>query len=110
MKKPDIDTDAFARELEDAVGKPTIDELRRLPLEGKETLRFFSEHLHMKSNSVQRAANTLLSILRRDRLQFELQATTDALREAEMQGNEKEIERLSEQSRTLASVISQMSG
>lgn len=109
MKKPDIDTETYARELEGAVGKEIMDEMRRLPIEDKETLRFFSEALQAKSSNLQRSANTLLSILRRDRLQLELQATTEAMRSAEEKGDEKEVERLSEEARTLTTVIAKMS-
>lgn len=108
LKKPTIDTDVYARELEGAIGKETMDELRRTPLEDKETLRFFSEHLHAKNGALQRSANALLAILRRDRLQAELQATTDALRDAEARGDAGEVDRLSEETRTLTSVIAKM--
>src|SRR6185369_8033967 len=43
LKKPVLDTDTFSRELEGAVGKEVMDEMRRMPLADKETLRFFSE-------------------------------------------------------------------
>jgi DNA primase len=108
MKKPDIDTDAFARELEGAVGEETMKELKRLPIEDKETLRFFSEALHTKNGNMQRNAATLLSILRRDRLQMELQATTEAMREAEEKGDEKAVDKLAEEARMLTTVIAKM--
>ena len=81
-----------------------------MPLPDKETLRFFSEHLHAKNSNLQRSANTLLAVLRRDRLQIELQATTEAMREAEARGDKKDVERLAEEARTLTTVIAKMTG
>lgn len=108
LQKPVIDTDTYARELEGAIGNEVMDELRRLPLDDKETLRFFSEALHTKSGSLQRSANTLLAILRKDRLQAELHVATEALREAEAKGDDSEVEKLSEDVRTLTTVIAKM--
>ena len=109
LKKPELDTEIYARELEGAIGKEAFDELRRMPLDVKETLRFFAEHLHMKNGALKRSAQTLLAILRRDRLQAELQITTEALRVAEANGDEKTVEKLAEEARTLTSVIAKMS-
>jgi DNA primase len=108
LTKPVIDTDTFARELGGAVGDETMEELRRMPLEQKETLRFFAEHLHAKNGSLPRMATTLLSILRRDRLSAELQVTTDKMREAEAQGDEAAVSKLEEEARTLTTVIAKM--
>ncbi|HWO07065.1 MAG TPA: DNA primase [Candidatus Paceibacterota bacterium] len=108
LQKPMIDTDVFARELEGAIGKEHMDELRRLPLDDKETLRFFAEQLHGRNSSLQQSAKTLLAVLRRDKLQTELQETTAALRAAEAREDMGEIERLSEEARTLTTVIAQL--
>lgn len=108
LQKPVIDTDTYTRELEGAIGKEAFDELQRMPLSNKETLRFFSEALNTKNGNMQRMANTLLSILRNDRLQAELSATTDKLRDAEAKGDIPEIEKLSEDVRTLTTVIAKM--
>lgn len=108
LQKPTINTEIFERELGGAIGEELMKELKRMPLEEKETLRFFAENLHAKNGALQRGADTLLAILRRDRLQRELQETTEALRAAEAGGDEKEVERLSEQTRTLTSVIAKM--
>jgi DNA primase len=107
-KKPLIDVETYARELEGAIGKQTMDELRGLPSDAKETLRFFSEGLNAENTALKRSAATLLAILRRDRLQAELHATTNALREAEARGDEKEVGRLAEETRTLTTVIAKM--
>lgn len=108
LQKPTIDAETFERELGGAVGEEMMKSLVRMPLEEKETLRFFAEKLNGTSGALQKSANTLLAILRRDRLQKELHDTTDALRAAEAAGNEAAIKELSEQSRTLATVIAKM--
>lgn len=109
LQKPVIDTEAYARELEGAVGESVMKELRTMPLENKETLRFFSEALHAKNGNLQRSADTLLSILRKDRLQDELQQATEALRAAEATGDDGAVLKLSEDVRTLTTVIAKMS-
>lgn len=108
LQKPVIDTDAYARELEGAIGEEVMGEFRRMSIGDKETLRFISEALHAKNANLQRSANTLLSILRKDRLQAELSAATDKLRDAESQGDEKVVEALAEEIRTLTTVIAKM--
>lgn len=109
LRAPVIDTEAYARELEGAVGGDVLKELRAMPIDDKETLRFFSEALHAKNGNVQRSANTLLAILRKDRLQSELRAATDALREAEVRGDAEKVDQLSNEVRTLTTVIAEMS-
>ena len=108
LQKPVIDTDAYARELEGAIGEELMGEFRQMSMTEKETLRFLSEALHAKNANLQRSANTLLSILRKDRLQAELGIATDKLRDAESQGDETVVEKLTEEVRTLTTVIAKM--
>lgn len=109
LAKPVIDTEAYAREFEGAVGTEVMESLRALPLGEKETLRFFSEELLSKNGNLQRSTSTLLSILRKDRLQAELQAASAELRAAEEQGDEARVDRIAEDIRTLTTVIAKMS-
>lgn len=108
MKAPLIDTDEYARELEEAIGKEPMDELRRTPLEDKEVLRFFAEQLHGKNGNLKRDVKTLISILCRERLQRDLEANTEALKAAEAEGTESRIEELAERSRVLAALIAKI--
>jgi len=105
MKEPLLDTDQFAKDLEDAIGKEAMDELRRMPLETKETLRFFAEQLHGHNGTLKRDAATLIAILSDERLRGELAATRDAMLEAERKGDEAAAEDLSEKSRLLTAAI-----
>ncbi|OGG58432.1 DNA primase [Candidatus Kaiserbacteria bacterium RIFCSPHIGHO2_01_FULL_56_24] len=109
MKVPLIDTEEFTRHLEESIGKEMMDELRRMPLEEKEMLRFFAEHLHGKNGSLKRDAATLIRILQRTRLQRELMDNTDALKEAEDAGDEARIEKLSKRSHLLTAEIAKIS-
>lgn len=105
LKTPTLDTDAFSSALDEAVGKEIVDELRRMPLEDKEILRFFAEQLHGKNGNLKRDVATLITILTRERLQRELAENTDALKTAEEGGDETLIEELSQKAKALATLI-----
>lgn len=108
LKKPDIDTDTYAKDLEEAIGKDLMNELRKMPLDDKETLRFFSEQLHAKNGSLKRSTAALVAVLKREQLQAALNAVTEAIREAEDTDDEKAVERLSEEARLLTGRIAQL--
>lgn len=109
LKTPSIDTDAFSKGLDDAVGKEVMDELRRMPIEDKETLRFFAEKIFGLNGRLDREAQLLLSILKVERLRRELSETADAQKVAEDSGDEVEAEKLSQKSKGLASEIAKLS-
>jgi DNA primase len=109
LKKPLIDTDAFAHDLEEAVGKEELRTLKQLPLDDKETLRFFAEKLHGQNGGLQRDAVSLLGVLRRERLQRELIENMDALKEAEARGDDAAARRLGERARSITAEIAKMS-
>jgi len=109
LKKSAIDTDAYAGNLEEAIGSDTMQELRALSTEEKEALRFLAEQLHEKSNSLQRSAEALLTVLQRGRLQQELEVNTKALRQAEADGDEAATKRLSDISHRIAKAIAKAS-
>ncbi len=108
LKKPDIDTDQFARDLEEAVGNEVMDSLRRLPLEDKETLRFFAEQLHVKNGALKRSTETLVQVLRREKLQHDLNEITEALRDAEAAGKDEEAQKLAKDAHSLTQRIAKM--
>ncbi|OHB18514.1 MAG: DNA primase [Parcubacteria group bacterium RIFCSPHIGHO2_01_FULL_56_18] len=108
MKEPSLDTDEYAKELEEAIGAEAMDELRRTPLKDKEVLRFFAEQLHGKNGHLKRDAKTLLTILTRERLQRELEANTDAMKLAEEEGNEEMIAELAKRSLILTAEIAKI--
>lgn len=108
MKVPALDTDAYAGDLEEAIGSEAMEELRRMPLDDKEILRFFAEKLHGTNGSLKRDTKTLLTILCRERLQRDLAANTQALKVAEAEDDEKVIEELSQKSRLLTAEIAKI--
>jgi DNA primase len=108
QKTPTIDTDAFAERLEAAIGPDDMKTLRAMPIDEKETLRFFAEQLHGKNGSLKRAAEALLSVLERERLQRELLANTEALRQAEAEGDDVTAKKLSEKSHELTKAIAKI--
>ena len=88
--------------------KETMSFLKKMPLDDKETLRFFAEQLHAKNGSLKRSTASLISVLQREQLQNALKSTTEAMREAEEGGNDKEVERLSEEARLLTGRIAKL--
>lgn len=108
LKTPAFDTDWFEKELESAVGKETMDALRTMPLDDKETLRFFAEQLHMKNGTIKRTAEALLHVLRREHLQVALTGLTEAMREAEEKGDEEQVSRIAEEVRVLTGQIAKI--
>lgn len=108
LKAPLIDTEAFARDLAAAIGTDAFNELTKLPIEDKETLRFFAEQLHQKNGSLERSIEMLLKLLERDRLHEELHEAGEALGIAEEQGNDAEVARLSELLRLLTGRIAKL--
>lgn len=109
LKKSALDTASFAAKLEEAIGAANMQALIVLPADEKESLRFLAEQLHEKSGSLQRSADALLSVLHRARLQQELEANTEALRQAEAAGDQEATQRLSQISHHLAQEIAKAS-
>lgn len=109
LKKPLIDTDVYAADLEEAIGKEEMRTLKQLPLSDKETLRFFAEKLHGQNVGLKRDAESLIAVLRRVRLQRELIENMDALKEAEAGGDDMTVKALGERARAITAEIAKMS-
>lgn len=109
MKVPVIDTDAYSAALSEAIGAEVYKALTVLPLNEKETLRFFAEQLHGVNGSLKRDADALVTILKVDRLREELRQASDALKDAERRGDEAEVDKLAGHSRSLMGEIAKLS-
>jgi len=105
MQKPAIDVKKYASELEELVGKETLDIFVELPEAERESMRFAAQMLHGGSSSVPKEAEALLSILRREQLTARLAAAATALKSAESAGNESEMERLMGELKLLTGLI-----
>lgn len=108
MKVPAIDTEKYAKDLEEAIGTEDMSELRRMSLGDKDALIFFVEQLHGKNGNLKRDIQTLLNILCRERLQRDLAANTEAMKAAEGAGDEVLIEELAQKSRLLTTQIAKI--
>lgn len=108
MKVPAIDTEKYAKDLEEAIGTEDMTELRRMSLGDKDALIFFVEQLHGKNGNLKRDVKTLLNILCRERLQRDLAANTEAMKVAEDAGDESLIQELAEKSRILTAEIAKI--
>jgi DNA primase len=89
--KPQLDIEAYERELEESIGADTLDQLKSLGESEQETLKFTAERLYGKSGSLKAEAKSLINVLQKDRLSFELSEASLALKRAEERGDEKEI-------------------
>ncbi len=91
LPKSELDLDAYERELEEALGKEAMDELKSLSATEQEKLRFGAERMYGGSSALKTETKTLLNVLLKERLSRELAEATAALKRAEHQGNEEEV-------------------
>lgn len=108
LPKPAIDISDFEGKLKEAMGEESLTNLTKLPETEQESLRFAAERVHGKSRNVAREAETLLAIILKERLQGELSAASAALKKAESEGNEEEIERLAAVNKVLTTRIAKI--
>ena len=108
LAKPVLDITRFEAELEEAVGKEALKSLEALPEDEKERLRFSAESLYSTSTHLGREADTLLQVIHKGRLVSELETVNMALRKAEMEGDEKESDRLLGVCKMLTTRIAQL--
>lgn len=108
MEKPLLDMDEFEKEFKHAIGSDALATLRKLPLDEQEAMRFLAEQLYGKSAVLKREAKTLLEVLLRERMSEDLKVATIALKQAEAEGDEKAIEKLTERCRSLTKELSKL--
>lgn len=107
LPKPEIDLTAYEHDLKDALGPEAYERLEALPEPEKEHLRFSAERTHGQG-TLSVTAKTLLHLITAERLSGELTEATRALQEAEVSGNEAEIDRLTAQCGVLTTRIAQL--
>jgi DNA primase len=105
LQKPSLDVATYERELAGIIGKESMEILVSLPEAERESMRFSAERLHGKGTGVEREARALLSVLRREQLTARLAAAAAALKTAEGEGNEEEVERLMRECKLLTGEI-----
>lgn len=108
LPKSEFDTVAYSQEFETAVGTETLAALKALPEIEKEQLRFSAESLYSTSQNLGREARTLLQVIHRERLIFDLDTATMALKKAENANDEKEAERFLGVCKMLTTQIAQL--
>ncbi|PIR82118.1 DNA primase [Candidatus Kaiserbacteria bacterium CG10_big_fil_rev_8_21_14_0_10_59_10] len=109
LERPAVDTARFARELEESIGKEALEAMRALPESEREALRFFAERLYGAHAHLEREAQALVTILRRERFAAELAEATMALKRAEAAGNEEETAALTARCALLTGEIAKLS-
>ena len=90
LSKPELDLDAYERELEEAIGADALAHLRTLSEPEQEKLRFAAEQMYARSSALKSETRALLSVLLKERLSCELAEATAALKRAESRGDEEE--------------------
>ncbi len=108
LPKPALDIGAYEKKLFDIIGKESMDILVSLPETERESMRFSAERLHSKGTGVEREAEALLSVLRREHLTARLAVAAAALKTAEGEGNEAEMERLMGECKLLTGEIAKL--
>lgn len=108
LDKPTLDVDAYEKDLAEVVGKESMDILVSLPESERESMRFSAERVHGKGFGVEREAQAILAVLRREQLSDRLAAASAALKTAEAEGNEAEVERLMAESKLLTGQIAKL--
>lgn len=107
QQKPAIDVKKYRTDLIEALGQESFDRFAKMPQAEQEAMRFSAELL-TATGAVAKEAETVLAILRADRLSRELKATSEALQRAEAAGDEVEVERLMKQSRLYTQQIAKL--
>jgi DNA primase len=104
-----FDIAKFEADLKDAVGEDAYVILEKLPEKEREAMRFMAEDLYGRSKAPAAEAEAILKVLLKARLGRELHEASEALRRAEEDRNEPEIERLMEINRLLTVRIAEAS-
>ncbi len=106
--RTDLDVARYEKDLEDIVGKESMEILVSLPETEQESMRFAAERLHGRGPSIKAEAETLLAVLRREHLSTRLAAAAAALKTAEAEGNEEDVERLMAECKLLTGQIAKL--
>ncbi len=108
LREPQIDLATFEQDMTEVIGEKVLAAMRALDKSEQEALRFEAEWLFGASTSLSREANTLLRFLAKDRAARELSQTAVALKKAENEHDEAEIERLISVHKLLTTKIAQL--
>lgn len=105
--KPSIDVKKYRADLIEVLGQESFDRFAQMSQTEQEAMRFSAELL-TATDAVAKEAETVLAILRADRLARELKAISEALHKAEAAGDEVEVERLMKQSQLYTQQIAKL--
>lgn len=105
-----IDTEAYEKDLKEAIGDDVIEALRALPKSEIESLRFTAEMLFGKAPSLDREVKSLTSMLIRERIRAELAIATANLLAAEARNDEQEVGKAMDACQVLTTKLAQLSG
>lgn len=92
--KPVIELALYKQEFQEVIGSDAFKILEALPDSEKESMRFASENLYRNSTQLPREAKALLCAIARDKLAVELREASASLKQAEMDGDDVQVEKL----------------
>jgi len=109
VSKPAIDCDQYEEALEQAVGRDMFNDLKSIPKDRLEALRFKVEEHHRNTEAaLQKSVKSLLEALLRTRHSEELKNITQKLAMAEECGDEGLTQQLLKQSKDLTKCIAEL--
>lgn len=108
LPRPGIKVDIYAAELERILGPKVLADLEALPENDRESMRFGAELLHGNGLNMEREAEQLLGVMRKEDLALKLYQATVALKDAEAEGNEAEAARLMQETKLLTARIAEL--
>ncbi|QQG37801.1 MAG: DNA primase [Candidatus Kaiserbacteria bacterium] len=108
LPKPEIDTGAYEKDLAEAAGKVAATVLERMDERERERLRFSAEGLYGRGQNVLDEASSLLRVILQERLSRELAEAAVALKKAEGEGDQGEIDILMQSTQLLTKKIADL--
>ena len=105
LPKSSVDIKKYEKDLVETIGDAAFKRLEEIEGSEREALIFAAELLHGTSASSDKEAKAILDALILDTLRAQLDRASEALKEAEAAGDEKEIKRCTEESKLLTGRI-----
>ncbi len=105
-----IDTAKYEADLKEAVGVELFDAMRASPKTDQEAMRFLAADMFKNVQILEREASDITTNLLKGRLQAQIAALTDDMRDAEMRKDAAGVDKVFEALNTLRTRLAQISG
>lgn len=105
-----FNTGIYEKELIEALGETIFAKLRELPATDTEAMRFMAADMFKNVEQLEREAQQIAAGLLKSRLQGEIAALTEQMRDAEMNKNQEKLDEVFERLNTLRKRLAEISG